>query len=85
MEPPAVASAGLCIDVDTPDFIYRLPDVVSPVIVAEAIEEALRNPMPADDRERLRVDYLDRKSQAKYAEQLARIIDDVVSNSQAVR
>ena len=82
---PAVASTGLCIDVDTPDFIYRLPDVVSPVIVAEEIEKALRNPMPDEDRDRLRADYLQRKSPAIYAEQLARIINDVVSTSKEVR
>ncbi|HEY7822244.1 MAG TPA: glycosyltransferase, partial [Acidimicrobiia bacterium] len=48
---PAVASKGLCIDVDTPPFIYRLPDAVSPVIVAEAIEQTLANPTDPQDLE----------------------------------
>lgn len=82
---PAVASAGLCTDVDTPDFIDRLPDVVSPVIVAEEIEKAVHNPMPAEDRERLRLDYLERKSPAHYAAQLTQIINEVVSTSQEMR
>jgi FkbM family methyltransferase len=82
---PAVASAGLCVDVDTPEFIHRLPDVVSPVIVAEAIEDALRNPMPAQKREHLRLDYLQRKSPARYAEQLLQIIEQVRSKSRGPR
>ena len=43
---PAVANRGLCADVDTPAFIDRLPDDVSPVMVAEAIEQRLANPLP---------------------------------------
>ena len=78
---PAVASTGLCVDVDTPAFIYRLPDVVSPVMVAEEIEKALRDPMSAEDREHLRLNYLERKSPAIYAEKLAEVIDEVVSHS----
>ena len=81
---PAVASAGLCVDVDTPEFIYPLPDVVSPVMVAEEIEKALLTPMSADDRDRLRVDYLARKSPALYAEQLARVIEEAVATPQAM-
>jgi glycosyltransferase involved in cell wall biosynthesis len=82
---PAVASAGLCVDVDTPEFIHRLPDVVSPVVVAEAIEDALRHPMPAQEREQLRLDYLQRKSPARYAEQLLQVIDQVCSTQRGPR
>ena len=66
----SVASAGLCIDVDTPDYVDRLPDEVSPVMVAEAIEHRLQHPIPHDVREQQRVEYLDRKSPARYAEGL---------------
>lgn len=82
---PAVASSGLCVDVDTPEFIHRLPDVVSPVIVAEAIEDALRSPMSAQDRERLRLEYLQRKSPARYAEQLLQMIEQVRSTPRGLR
>ena len=69
----SVASTGLCIDVDTPAYVHRLPDAVSPVMVAEAIEQALANPMPQAERERERHAYLDRKSPRRYAEQLLEI------------
>jgi len=67
---PAVASAGLVSDVDAPSFIERLPDDVSPVLVAEAIEHALANPVPLAEREALRQSYLEERSPARYAEQL---------------
>ncbi len=67
---PAVASAGLCVDVDTPAYIYALPDDVSPVIVAEGVESALAHEVDPEERERARREYLDRMSSAHYAEQL---------------
>ncbi len=66
----SLASSGLAIDVDTPDFVDRLPDDVSPVMVAEAIERRLADPIAPDVRERMRVEYLDRKSPRRYAEAL---------------
>lgn len=66
----AVASTGLCIDVDTPAYVHRLPDAVSPVMVAEAIEQAVADPMPHHERERERHAYLERKSPRRYAELL---------------
>lgn len=63
---PAVASAGLCIDVDTPGFIHRLPDAVSSLMVAEAIETTLTSGMNHDQREDMRRDYLSRKSPEVY-------------------
>lgn len=71
---PAVANRGLCVDVDTPGFIDRLPDDVSPVMVAEAIERRLADPWPADEIEAMRVAYLDRKSPARYAADLHDIL-----------
>ena len=74
---PAVANRGICTDVDTPAFIDRLPDDVSPVIVAEAIEHRLLNPWPSEEIEALRVDYLDRKSPARYAAELHDLLQRV--------
>jgi FkbM family methyltransferase len=71
---PAVGSAGLCADVDTPGFIEPLPDVVSPVMLAEAIERALASPMPWPERDRLRREYLDTHSAERYAEELLRVL-----------
>ena len=67
---PAIANRGLAIDVDTPDFIDRLPDDVSPVMVAEAIETALAHPRTLEEREAMRREYLEEKSPLRYAEQL---------------
>ena len=64
---PAVASRGLCVDVDPPAFVRPLPDAVSPVLVAEAIEEAIRAPMAPQEREAHRRSYLDEKSPDRYA------------------
>ena len=78
---PAVANRGLCADVDTPAFIDRLPDDVSPVMVAEAIEQRLANPLPADEIEALRVDYLDRKSPQNYARDLHELLVSVATSA----
>ncbi len=67
---PAIANRGLAIDVDTPEFIDRLPDDVSPVMVAEAIETALAHPRSLEEREAMRRQYLEEKSPQRYAEQL---------------
>ena len=65
---PGMGSNGLAIDVDTPAFIDRLPDEVSPLMVAEAIEYRLSRPASAEDREQMRRDYLAAKSPRRYAE-----------------
>jgi FkbM family methyltransferase len=75
---PAVASMGLAIDVDTPDYVHRLPDEASPVMVAAAIEELIAQPADTKMREAQRRDYLDAKSAARYAEGLLRILQEVV-------
>ena len=74
---PAVANRGICTDVDTPDFIDRLPDDVSPVMVAEAIDRRLAEPWEATRIERMRVDYLDRKSAERYAADLLSLLRSV--------
>ncbi len=73
---PAVASNGLCVDVDTPAFIHRLPDAVSPIIVAEAIEEALSSPSEPQEIEGQRKEYIDEKSPRRYAQKLLEILQE---------
>ena len=76
---PAVASAGLCRDVDAPAFIERLPDVVSPVTLAEAIERQVASPLPWNEIEALRRKYVQSHSPQRYAEQLMEVIREVIS------
>lgn len=73
---PAMASSGLAIDVDTPAFIDRLPDEMSPLMVAEALEYRLANPMDPVAKEQQRLDYLDRKSPRRYAEALLALLQE---------
>lgn len=78
---PAVANRGLCVDVDTPAFFDQLPDDVSPIIVAEAMELRLANPWPAEEIEAMRVDYLDRKSPQRYARDLHEVLMSVATRA----
>ena len=80
---PAVASRGLAEDVDAPKFVDRLPDDVSPLQVAEAIEQRLTQPWSAADLEQLRLEYLDRKSPARYAKTLHDLLLQVASHPDA--
>jgi glycosyltransferase involved in cell wall biosynthesis len=80
---PALASSGLAIDVDAPSFIERLPDDVSPVMVAEAIERALDSPVAIEERETLRREYLDAKSPLRYVEQLLALLHESRSGGAA--
>ncbi len=82
---PAVASRGLAADVDAPSFVDRLPDDVSPVMVAEAIEYRMANPIPAHEREVIRRDYLDRKSPQRYAEELLALLTEHALGDRAAR
>jgi glycosyltransferase involved in cell wall biosynthesis len=70
----AMGSHGLAVDVDTPPYIDRLPDEVSPLMVAEALEYRLANPVPAAEREEQRRTYLAAKSPHVYAERLLAIL-----------
>ncbi len=63
-------------DVDTPAFIHRLPDAVSPIIVAEAIEEALSSPSEPQEIEGQRKEYIDEKSPRRYAQKLLEILQE---------
>ncbi len=80
---PAVANRGICTDVDTPDFIDRLPDDVSPVIVAEAVDRRLDNPWDPSAVERMRVEYLAAKDPSRYAAQLLELLETVAQRGEA--
>jgi hypothetical protein len=67
---PALGSRGVCVDVDTPAFIDRLPDDVSAIMVAQAIEQRIANPHDPEDIESQRRQYLTDKSPEQYARQL---------------
>lgn len=74
---PAVASRGLAIDVAAPEYVYRLPDEVSPVMVAEAVEQVLA--ARPTDVEAQRQAYLERQSPRRYAELLLDLLHRAVS------
>jgi glycosyltransferase involved in cell wall biosynthesis len=71
---PSLASRGLAIDVGAPDYVDRLPDEVSPVLLAEAIEHRLAHPADRAVIEAQRLEYLDRKSPRRYAEALLAVL-----------
>jgi len=75
---PALASAGLCRDVDAPAFIERLPDVVSPVTLAEAIEPHITGMAPRTSREEQRREYLESHSPEVYAQRLLDLMRQVL-------
>jgi glycosyltransferase involved in cell wall biosynthesis len=75
---PAVASSGLAIDVDAPEYVYRLPDQVSAVTVAEAIEGALENPLDPNELAVARDRYLFGKTPTLYAERLLGVLENLV-------
>ena len=75
----AVASRGLAIDVDAPDYIHRLPDNTSPLLVAEAIERQIRTPLEPDVREHQRRAYLVTKTPQEYAAKLAVVVEELLS------
>jgi hypothetical protein len=63
----ALGSRGVCQDVGTPPFIDRLPDAVSAVTVARAIEYRAGHMPDPIEVERMRVEYLDHTSPQRYA------------------
>jgi glycosyltransferase involved in cell wall biosynthesis len=82
---PAIGSRGVCIDVDTPGFIDQLPDDVSSVMVAQAIEHRIKNPHSPSDIEAQRVDYLKRKSPQRYAQELLKMLENPSQRGVVVR
>lgn len=74
---PALASNGLCVDVGAPEFVTRLPDEVSSLMVAEAVEAAIRAPLAPEVREAQRVAYLAGNTPELYARALLDILEGV--------
>ncbi len=81
---PSVASSGLATDVDAPSFINRLPEGVSALIVAEAIETVLSNPLDPVEVESQRLSYLAGKTPEIYAEMLLDYLTSIYVNSNPV-
>ena len=73
---PAMGSRGVCIDVDTPEFVDQLPDDVSSVMVAQAIEYRINNRHNPAMIETQRRDYLERKSPKRYAHELLEMLQN---------
>jgi glycosyltransferase involved in cell wall biosynthesis len=71
---PALGSRGVCIDVDTPDFIDQLPDDVSSVMVAQAIEYRIKHPHKPEVIEAQRLEYLRNASPKRYAKELLNML-----------
>ena len=71
---PAVASEGLCRDVGAPGYITPVPEMASPVQIAEALETCIDNPWPVDAREAARQTYLAAMSPAGYVQQLLDVV-----------
>ena len=76
----ALASNGLCVDVDAPLYVTRLSDEVSSLVVAEAAEVAVNSPDDAQLREAQRVAYLSGKTPETYARQLFDILTEVANS-----
>ena len=64
----ALGSRGVCQDVGTPEFIDRLPDAISAITLAQAIESRWTKMPDPVWVEGLRQDYLNRTSPQAYAE-----------------
>ncbi|MDD2857590.1 MAG: hypothetical protein PHU75_02850, partial [Candidatus Nanopelagicales bacterium] len=58
-------------------YVDRLPDEVSSLMVAEAIEHRIRSPFDSEVKEQQRLAYLDAKSPRRYAEQLLQLLREV--------
>ena len=70
----ALASQGLCLDVDAPPFITRLPQAISPTLLAAAIEDAMRQPRDEHAIEEQRIRYLATKTPQTYVQELLNIL-----------
>lgn len=64
----ALGSRGVCQDVGTPPFIDRLPDAVSAISVASAIETRIHSMPDPQVVERMRLAYLEETSPERYAQ-----------------
>ena len=70
----ALASEGLCRDVDAPPFITRLPQAISPTLLAAAIEDVMRVSRDEAAIEEQRIRYLATKTPQTYVQELLKIL-----------
>jgi FkbM family methyltransferase len=74
----AVASSGLAVDVDAPEYIHRLPESVSALLVAEAIESVLESDFDPSSIESERIAYLAGKRPDLYAQKFLDYLETIV-------
>jgi FkbM family methyltransferase len=72
---PSVATRAMADDMGLPAFVRRVPDDFSPLLVAEALEAALSDPVEAESLEAQRQDYLRAHSVQSYGTQLLRELE----------
>ena len=65
-------------DVGAPAYVDQLPDDVSSLILAEAIERRLRHPHDPVEREAQRLAYLAEKSPEIYARRLLALVEEAI-------
>jgi hypothetical protein len=71
---PTVSITGLAESIEAPSFVYRVPDVTSPLLVADAIVKLI-NDLPKISRPHPEWrDYVEDRSFARYAERLVNAI-----------
>ena len=80
----SVASSGLVQDIDAPSFVTAVPEYVSPVMVAQSVEQLVNNPVLDSEREILRLEYLKSHSPEKYAREFLSVLQDSVDANSAV-
>ena len=73
----SVASSGLAIDVDAPEYIRRLPESVSALLVAEAIESVFESDFDPSRIESERIAYLSGKQPQLYAQNLLDYLETI--------
>jgi hypothetical protein len=73
----AVASSALAVDVDAPGYIRRLPENVSALLVAEAIESVLERDSDSSSIESERIAYLAGKQPQLYAQKLLDYLETI--------
>jgi len=71
---PAVASEGLCLDVRAPGYVTPVPEMASPLQIAEALERCIDDPMNPEELEAERQAYLAAMSPRTYAQQLLDLV-----------
>jgi glycosyltransferase involved in cell wall biosynthesis len=80
----ALASAGLTVDVDTPDFVSRLDKATSPVIVATNLAQMISEVPEYEQIEVARRAYVDQKNPMAYALDLLKLINLTTDSSGSV-